>query len=207
MSRNQSFDPRKRAITQRNVDEIREVGGIIRDQLNLLRSIKEEEQDLDMTLDMIMQKIEELESLKRTTTKRIVLDANFLTQCYNSVVFASEQAKANLVTFGRLLLSQRLVKDPIPYVTINLQYDFITAWQICLQQHVKVLKQTRLSINISVIDSIMNISSIVDKYVTPASQYKEREYGSRALKMRNKKLYGDEPNYDTANNDEYTYET
>jgi hypothetical protein len=180
----------------KGVEEIREVGVILRDQMNLLRSIKEEEDDLDMLVDDIESTIEELDALKNSRRKKVTLDTNFLTKCYKSVVFATEGARIKLLQIGRILIGQRMVKNPSPYVTQNMEYDFITAWQICLQQHVRVIKQMRLSINISVLDSISQIADVVNKYLAPAYMRKEKELERNAMRKRNKMLYGAEDEYE-----------
>jgi len=183
--------PRGLVPTSKAKDDIQEVNMVIRDQMNILKSIRDEEEILEQALSEIEAKIEQLESLKRTNSKEIVLDTNFFTKCYNSVVFADEHARMKLLQIGRVVMTQRLVKKPDPYVTLNMQYDYIMAWQICLQQHMKVLKQMRLSVNITVLDSIMRISDLVNKYVAPVSALKEGNLTSKAMNFRNMSMYGD----------------
>lgn len=180
-------------------NDIQEVNMVIRDQLSLLNSIRDEEEVLEQALSEIEAKIDRLEQLKRTNAKEITLDTNFLTKCYSSVVFADEGAKVKMLQIGRTLMMQRLVKFPDPYVTLNMQYDFIMSWQICLQQHLKVLKQMRISIGISVLDSIMNISNLINKYVAPVASLKEESLTTNAIKFRNNRLF----NPKSAGNDDY----
>ena len=176
-------------MPQRGRDDLQELQFVVRDQLNILNSIKDEEESLEGDIAEIESKINELEAIKKSNSKEIILDPNFMTRCYNSVVFADDAAKARLIQIGRTMMMQSLVKRPDPFVSIYMQYDFITAWQICLQQSVKVLKQMRLSVNISVLDSMTNVADMIQKYAGPVDSMRKTEIADKAMKFRNQQIY------------------
>lgn len=181
--------PRGPSLPQKGRDELQELQFVVRDQLNILNSIKDEEETLESDLAEIETKINELEAIKKSNSREIILDANFMTRCFNSVVFADDAAKARLIQIGRTMLMQGLVKRPDAFVSISMQYDFITAWQICLQQHIKVLKQMRLSVNISVLDSMTNVADMIQKYAGPVDSMKKTEIADQAMRFRNQQIY------------------
>jgi len=181
--------PRGPSMPQRGRDDLQELQFVVRDQLNILNSIKDEEESLEGDIAEIESKINELEAIKKSNSKEIILDPNFMTRCYNSVVFADDAAKARLIQIGRTMMMQSLVKRPDPFVSIYMQYDFITAWQICLQQSVKVLKQMRLSVNISVLDSMTNVADMIQKYAGPVDSMRKTEIADKAMKFRNQQIY------------------
>lgn len=180
---------RQPSLPMKGRDELSELQFVVRDQLNILNSIKDEEEMLEGEIAEIEAKINELEAIKKSNSKEIILDPNFMTKCFNSVVFAEDGAKARLIQIGRTMLMQSLVKRPDPFVSISMQYDFITAWQICLQQSIKVLKQMRLSVNISVLDSMTNIADMVQKYAGPVDSMRKRDIQDKAMQFRNQNIY------------------
>ena len=181
--------PRGPSMPQRGRDDLQELQFVVRDQLNILNSIKDEEEALEGDIAEIEAKINDLEAIKKSNSKEIILDPNFMTRCFNSVVFADDAAKARLIQIGRTMMMQSLVKRPDPFVSISMQYDFITAWQICLQQSVKVLKQMRLSVNISVLDSMTNVADMIQKYAGPVDSMRKTEIADKAMKFRNQQIY------------------
>lgn len=170
-------------------DDLQELQFVVRDQLNILNSIKDEEETLEGDIAEIEKKIDDLEAIKRSNSKEIILDPNFMTRCYNSVVFADDAAKSRLIQIGRTMMMQGLVKRPDPFVSISMQYDFITAWQICLQQSVRVLKQMRLSVNISVLDSMTNVADMIQKYAGPVDSMQKTNVADKAMRFRNQQIY------------------
>src|SRR5512137_1068275 len=91
-------------------DDLADLNFIVRDQLNILNSIKDEEESLEGEIAEIEAKINELEAIKKSNSKEIILDPNFMTRCYNSVIFADDAAKARLIQIGRTMMMQSLVK-------------------------------------------------------------------------------------------------
>lgn len=169
---------------------MQELNMIIRDQVSILNSLNDEDEALERDLAEIEQKIRELEAIKRTNPKEIILDPNFVTRCLNTVVFADDASKAALIQIARSLMMQGLVKRPNGFVSISMQYDFISAWQICLNQHLKVLKQMKLTANLTIIDSMTNIADLVKKVLSPVDAMQQDSYVDNATRFRNNRLFG-----------------
>jgi len=175
-------------LQPRDRENLDSLGSIVRDQLQILRSIQKEEDDFADDLDEIMTKVAALETIKDAPSNKMVIDLAFMTKCYCLVVFANPSALAKLFIIGRDIMKQKITRTAYPIVTMNLQIEYLLAFMICLQQHVKYIKQLKMNSRVAVIDSTMGISENVNRYAAPIANQYEEQIKNSSIKSRNEKL-------------------
>jgi hypothetical protein len=172
-------------------EKIDQIEGIVRDQLQVINAIQNEEEELNFDLDNIEAQISMIQKQIKTMPDKILMDFNFIGKCYSTVVFASKQTQAMLHLIGGMIMDQCIEEDPLAFNNVRLQLDFIKAFFVALGEHKTHIKQTKMDMYIPARDSLMEVSRMVHKEVSPVSNQVKRDLRKRAKGYRNKKLYGD----------------
>jgi len=180
---------RRRVPSTRDRDDIKEVGFIVQDQFNILRTLMEEESETLGDVETIKSKMRQIETLLDTPTRKMVIDLPFMTDCYNMVSFAEPKSVAKLFEIGKEILMQKLSHDPDPIVTTGKEIDFIFAFNICLFQNIKFIKAEKLQRRMVTNDSLTDLTKLLSKYVGPQAGNRE-DLKDKTIEKRNSRFFG-----------------